>query len=107
MQHIDWLIVLLVNGAVIGYGFYLARGTQTSSQWFLAGRALPWWAIGFSMFATNVDNADLVSIAGKTYTSGLHILTVYSIGSIFGGILAAFFIVTLRIAVLRFRNRLD
>jgi MFS family permease len=43
---------------------------------------LPWWAIGLSMFATNVDNADLVSITGKTYNEGLHIITVYAVGSV-------------------------
>lgn len=90
MHLIDWLLVFLLNGAVIGYGFYLSRGTSTSSDWFLGKRILPWWAIGLSMFATNVDNADIVSVTGKTFNDGLHILTVYAIGSALGGILAAF-----------------
>ncbi len=90
MHFVDWMIVLVLNGSVIALGFYLARGTYSSSEWFLGKRALPWWAIGLSMFATNVDNADLVSVTGKTYTEGLHIITVYAIGSAVGGILAAF-----------------
>ena len=93
MHLIDWLIVLLLNGGVVCYGFYLSRGTSSSSDWFLGRRALPWWAIGLSMFATNVDNADLVSVMGKTYNDGLHIISVYAIGSATGGILAAFFVV--------------
>ncbi len=93
MHWVDWLIVVLLNGTVIGVGFYLARGTATSGQWFLAGRALPWWAVGISMFATNVDNADLVGVTGNTYSEGFHIITVYAIASAAGGILAAFWIV--------------
>ena len=93
MTLLDWLIVLILNGAVIGYGLYLARSTETSSEWFLGGRVLPWWAIGLSMFATNVDSADIVSVTGNTFKEGVHILTVYSLGSIAGGILAAFVIV--------------
>jgi len=93
MHPVDWIIVALLNGGIIAYGFYLARGTHSSSEWFLGRRALPWWAIGMSMFATNVDNADIVSVAGKTYATGLHILSVYSLGSILGGILAGFYIV--------------
>lgn len=93
MHWIDWLIVFTLNGGIIAYGFYLARGTHSSSEWFLGSRALPWWGIGLSMFATNVDNADLVSVTGKTFNEGLHILTVYATGSAAGGILAAFFIV--------------
>lgn len=93
MTYLDWLIVLVLNGAVIGYGLYLARSTETSSEWFLGGRALPWWAVGLSMFATNVDSADIVSVTGNTFKEGLHIITVYSLGSVAGGFLAAFVIV--------------
>ena len=93
MTILDWFIVLIVNGSIIGYGLYLARGTHSSSEWFLAGRSLPWWAVGLSMFATNVDNADLVGVTGKTFTEGLHVVTVYALGSAVGGILAAYFLV--------------
>lgn len=93
MTPFDWLIVLVLNGAVIGYGFYLARGTHSSSDWFLGARSLPWWAVGLSMFATNVDSADLVGVTGSTYSEGIHIVTVYAIGSIVGGILASFWVV--------------
>ena len=93
MHTIDWLIVIVLNGSVIAYGFYLAGGAKSSSEWFLGRRALPWWVIGMSMFATNVDNADIVSVTGKTFNQGLHILTVYALGSAAGGILAAFFVV--------------
>jgi SSS family solute:Na+ symporter len=93
MHPLDWTIVLLLNGAVIVYGLYLARGTHTSSEWFLGARVLPWWAVGLSMFATNVDNADLTMVTGKTYNEGLHILSVYAVGSAVGGIVAAFMVV--------------
>jgi len=93
MTYLDWLIVLVLNGSIIVYGIYLARGTETSSDWFLGGRSLPWWAVGLSMFATNVDNADLVSVTGSTFKEGLHIISVYAVGSVVGGILAAFFVV--------------
>ena len=43
MAWIDWLIVIGLNGSIIAYGFYLARGNQSSADWFLAGRSLPWW----------------------------------------------------------------
>ena len=93
MTTIDWLIVLVLNGGVIGVGFYLSRETQSSSQWFLGARALPWWGIGLSMFATNVDNADLVGVTGNSFTEGVHIVSVYAVGSAMGGILAAFCVV--------------
>ena len=93
MTAVDWSIVFLLNGAVIAQGIYLAKGTQTSSEWFLGGRALPWWAVGLSMFATNVDNSDIVGVTGSTFKEGIHIISVYAVGSVAGAILAAFFVV--------------
>ena len=93
MTFIDWIIVMVLNGGVIAFGIVLARGTRTSSEWFLGKRALAWWAVGLSMLATNLDNADLVSITGLVYREGLHVLTVHTVGSVTGGILAAFFVV--------------
>lgn len=93
MSTIDWLIVLGLNGAIILYGLYQARGTSTSSEWFLGSRSLPWWIVGLSMFATNVDSSDFVSITGTTTSEGLHIMSVHTVGSILGGVLAAFLIV--------------
>ena len=93
MTTLDWLIVLVLNGGVIAVGIYLSRGTATSSEWFLGKRSLAWWVVALSMFATNVDNADLVSLGGTAYREGMHIITVHTLGSLVGGILAVFFIV--------------
>jgi SSS family solute:Na+ symporter len=93
MTWIDWLIVLVLNGSVMVYGLVLARGAKTSRDWFLGNRSLAWWAVGMSMFATNVDNADLVSLTGTTYNEGLHIIMVHTLGSLLGATFAAFFLV--------------
>jgi SSS family solute:Na+ symporter len=90
---IDWLIVIVLNGSVMLYGLVIARGAKTSEDWFLGRRSLTWWAIGLSMFATNVDNADLVSLTGTTYNEGLHIIMVHTLGSLLGASFAAFFLV--------------
>jgi len=93
MTWLDWMIVLVLNGSVIGYGFYLARNTKTSSDWFLGGRSLPWWGLGLSIFATSVDNADAVSLTGYAFNNGMHIITVFTLASVVGAVLASFLIV--------------
>src|SRR6056297_4300477 len=90
MTTLDWLIFISLNGGVMALGFWLARGTKTSADWFLGKRSLPWWAIGLSMFATNVDNADLVSLTGQTYRDGMHIIMVHTLGGLLGATFAAF-----------------
>ncbi|MBL4885957.1 MAG: sodium/solute symporter [Planctomycetaceae bacterium] len=93
MSWLDWLIVFILNGSVIAYGFYLARNTKTSSDWFLGGRSLPWWALGLSIFATSVDNADAVSLTGYAFNNGMHVITVFTMASVAGAVLASFVVV--------------
>ncbi len=93
MTGLDWFIVFLLNGAVIAFGFYLARSTKSSSDWFLGGRSLPWWGLGLSIFATSVDNADAVSLTGYAFNHGMHIITAFTLASVCGAVLASFVVV--------------
>ena len=80
MTFLDWLIVVVANGLIVGYGLYLARGTKASCEWFLAAKGLPWWIVGLSMFATAVDSGDYVAVVGGAYTFGLSNLTTWWLG---------------------------
>ena len=93
MAWIDWLIVIGLNGSIIAYGFYLARGNQSSADWFLSGRSLPWWIVGISMYATAIDVSDLVADSGGTYTLGLTYFVTNWVGTVVGWVLAAFVLI--------------
>ena len=87
----DWIVVVGLNGAIIGCGLFIARnGVRNSSEWFLAGRQLPWWIIGISMYATAIDASDLVADSGGTYTLGFSYFVVNMVGATTGWALAAF-----------------
>jgi SSS family solute:Na+ symporter len=92
MTLLDWLIVILLNGSIIAYGIYLSRGVHSSADWFLAGRALPWWLVGVSMYATAIDSSDLVADSGGTYTLGLSYFVSNWVGVVGGWLLGAFVI---------------
>jgi SSS family solute:Na+ symporter len=92
MGWIDWLIVIGLNGSIIAYGFYLARGNQSSADWFLGGRSLPWWIVGVSMYATAIDASDLIADSGGTYVLGLTYFVANWVGTVVGWVLAAFFL---------------
>ena len=70
MTWIDWTIVIVLNGSIVLYGLYLSRGTRSAADWFLAGRSLPWWMVGLSLYATAIDSSDLVADSGGTYKLG-------------------------------------
>jgi SSS family solute:Na+ symporter len=93
MSAWDWLLVIVLNGAIIGWGFKIALGgVRSSSEWFLAGRGLPWWIIGISMYATAIDASDLVADSGGTYTLGFSYFVTNMVGATTGWALAAFIV---------------
>ena len=92
MTALDWTLVLVLNGGIILYGLYLSRGMRSSADWFLAGRQLPWWLVGLSMYATAIDASDLVADSGGTYTLGMSVFVANWVGVVGGWVLAGFFI---------------
>ncbi len=72
-------IVVLV---VYAFGlFFLAQfvsrdkagAEKTSSDYFLASKSLPWWAIGASLIAANISAEQIVGMSGSGYAIGLAI----------------------------------
>ena len=47
--------------------------TKNSSDYFLAGNALPWWAIGSSLVAANISAEQIIGMSGSGYAIGLAI----------------------------------
>ena len=60
MTTLDWAIVTGLNVIVFGYAAWRARQTTTGEEWFVGGRALPFWVVGLSMFATSADGGEYV-----------------------------------------------
>jgi len=52
-------------------GFVVARRSKGGKGLFLAGRSLGWFAIGCSLFASNISSTTLVGLAGDAYESGI------------------------------------
>ena len=93
MTWIDWTIILLANGAIIAFGFFVSGRRIDRREWFVGNRSLPWYVVGLSVFATSADNSDFVSVAGMTYSEGIHVVTLYTVGSAVSMVLVAFFVV--------------
>ncbi len=58
MRALDWAVVALYLGGTLALGMWLARrGSRSFADFFVGGRAIPWWLAGASMAATtfNVD----------------------------------------------------
>ena len=74
LSIIDWAIFLGFLVVNMGIALYAGRKENTSEDYFLAGRGLNWWLIGFSLIATNISTEQFVGMAGASFgTTGLAI----------------------------------
>ena len=71
LSGLDWLIVAIYLAVIAAAGLLLARKTQSSEGYFLAGRSLRWPFIGTSMFAAGISAEHFVGLAGSGYSDGM------------------------------------
>ncbi|MCX8109461.1 MAG: sodium/solute symporter, partial [Verrucomicrobiae bacterium] len=90
LEPIDVVAVLVYLVSVVAMGIWLGRGIRTSRDFFLAGKTLPWWAVGMSLVVTDIGAKDMIGIAGDAYRYGLVMMNYDFIGCIFPVLLAAF-----------------
>ncbi len=74
---IDIVIFTLYILTIIGLGLWVSRtkkGHQTNANdYFLAGKTLPWWAIGASLIAANISAEQFIGMSGSGFAIGLAI----------------------------------
>src|SRR5450432_3638013 len=71
LAPIDIAIITVYFIMVFGIGFYFSRKERTSEDYFLAGRNIGWFAIGASLFVSNISTEHFIGLAGSGATSGL------------------------------------
>ena len=74
---LDWIIVGIYCVGIISLATYISRkksGTERSAEdYFLAGRSLPWWAIGASLIAANISAEQIIGMSGQGFVVGMAI----------------------------------
>jgi SSS family solute:Na+ symporter len=65
LHLIDYAIFALFIVAVVTVGILGSRHENDSESYFLAGRGLPWWLIGFSLIAANISTEQFVGMSGS------------------------------------------
>src|SRR6187401_701581 len=77
MSLVDWLIVGAYLVWVVWDGVRLSRNTGEIDGYLLAGRSLPWWAVGLSVMATQLSAITMTSTTGQGYADGLRFVQFY------------------------------
>ena len=72
MGTIDWIVLGIFCLGLVGIIVWVTRQkSETSTDYFLAGRDATWLAIGSSIFASNIGSEHLVGLAGAGASSGM------------------------------------
>ena len=73
LDRIDLVAFLAFLGIVVGVSLYAGRREDTTADYFLAGRNLPWWLIGISLIASNISSEHFIGMSGEGFQTGLAI----------------------------------
>jgi len=87
---IDYTIIIIYLIGTVAFGAYIGRKIKSGKDYFLAGRSLPWWAIGMSLVVSDIGAVDMVGIAGSAYLYGIVLGNYDWLGSVPVMIIAAF-----------------
>ena len=77
MHPVDWAIIAAYLTWVIYDGLKRSKDTDAVEGYFLAGRSLPWWAVGLSVMATQMSAITLVGTTGQGYADGMRFVQFY------------------------------
>ena len=71
IHSIDLAIVVVYLLAVTGLGLWFRRGQQDVRDYFLGGRDTPWWALAFSIVATETSTLTIIGTPAISYSTNL------------------------------------
>src|ERR1700752_4807417 len=81
LQWIDYLIILIYFGFVLGIGFILRRFIRSSSDFLASGRSIPAWVAGLAFLSANLGAQEVIGMAASGAKYGLATSHFYWLGA--------------------------
>ncbi|HEX6730388.1 MAG TPA: hypothetical protein VF074_10275, partial [Pyrinomonadaceae bacterium] len=70
MKTLDLIIIFGYLIGIVVFGTWFGRKQKTTSDYFLGDRSVPWWAVAFSIVATETSTITFVSVPGIAFSRG-------------------------------------
>ncbi len=77
MTGIDWAVLGGWLVFIVCYGLYRGRGSDNVNKYLLAGKTMPWYAMGLSIMATQASAITFISTTGQSYVDGMRFVQFY------------------------------
>ncbi|MBT4270300.1 MAG: sodium/solute symporter [Candidatus Marinimicrobia bacterium] len=66
---LNWVVLGIYLIVLVGIGFWVSKRGKTTDDYFLAGRRIPWWAAGLSIYSTQLSAITYLAIPAKTFAT--------------------------------------
>lgn len=88
LSPLDLALIVAYVAGVTAWGTWLGRRQTTSKDYFLADHAMPWWAVSFSIVATETSVLTFISVPATAYAGDLWMVQL-TLGYLLGRITVA------------------
>ena len=77
LRWLDWIVIVVYLAAMVGIGmyFYFGEKRDSTANFFVGGRSIPFWAAGISLYATNTSSISFIAIPAKSFETNWQYLT--------------------------------
>ena len=90
-MQLSWVDYLVIGGylaAITAFGSWFARFQKTTRDYFLTDRSVPWWAVCFTVVATETSTLTFIGIPAAAYAGNMTFLQL-AIGYVIGRIIVS------------------
>jgi SSS family solute:Na+ symporter len=71
LASLDWVVLVAYLAVLVGMGAWFSRRTRGSDDYFLAGRRIPWWAAGLSIYGTQLSAITFLATPALAYATDM------------------------------------
>ncbi|NLK84963.1 MAG: sodium/solute symporter [Aeromonadales bacterium] len=74
LSTLDYIIFGIYAVVIVAIGLLASKkNTKSAEGYFLAGKSIPWWAVGASLIAANISAEQFIGMSGSGYAIGFGI----------------------------------
>ena len=77
MRSTDWIVLVLTLLSIVVYGIVKGRGSKNLKGYLLADKQLRWYAVAFSIMATQASAITFTSTPGQAFVDGMRFVQYY------------------------------
>src|SRR5689334_17629965 len=88
LTWVDYVVIAGYLLAITAFGSWFAKFQKTTRDYFITGRSVPWWAICFTIVATETSTLSFIGVPAGAYTGNMTFLQL-ALGYIVGRVLVS------------------